>query len=51
MHIVLVNCLRGIGLPRNNVVRFTDRPNMAIVKIAVYYGHIETKQQQQWHLA
>ena len=35
MHLVLVNPLGGLSLPRNSVVRVTDRPDMTI---AVYHG-------------
>ena len=35
MHLVLVNHLEGLSLPRNYVVRLTDYPNMTI---AVYCG-------------
>ena len=41
--LVLVNCLGGLGLPRNNVVRLTARSNMTI---AVNCGLKATKQQQ-----
>ena len=41
--LVLVNCLGGLGLPRNNVVRLTARPDMTI---AVNCGRKATKQQQ-----
>ena len=35
MHLVLVNCLGGLSLPRNSVVRLSDRPDMTV---AVYHG-------------
>ena len=35
MHLVLVNCLGGLRLPRNSIFRLTDRPDMTI---AVYRG-------------
>ena len=35
MHLVLVNCLGGLSLPRKSVVRLTDRLDMTI---AVYCG-------------
>ena len=41
MHEVLVNRLGGLSLPRKNVVRLTDRPNMTI---NVYLGHKKTTQ-------
>ena len=31
MHLVLVNRLGGLSLPRNSVIRITDRPDMTIV--------------------
>ena len=40
VHLALINCLRGLGLP-GIVVRSTDHPNMTI---AVYHGHKETQQ-------
>ena len=36
MHEVLVNRLGGLSLPRNSVVRLTDRPDMTL---AVNRGH------------
>ena len=36
MHLVLVNCLGGLSLPRNSVVRVTDCPNM-IIPVAIYH--------------
>ena len=42
MHEVLVNCLGGISLPRQSVVRFTDRPDMTL---DVYRGRKTTMQQ------
>ena len=39
MQEVLVNSLGGLSLPRNSVVRLTDRPNMTL---AVYRGHKTT---------
>ena len=50
MHEVLVNHLEGLSLPRKNVVRLTDRPDMTL---DVYHGRKTTKQQQKqhcWHL-
>ena len=44
MHEVLVNRLGGLSLPRKNVVRLTDRPDMTL---DVYRGRKTTKQQQQ----
>ena len=44
MHEVLVNCLRGLSLPRRSVVRLTDRPDMTL---DVYRGRKTTIQQQQ----
>ena len=44
MHEVLVNRLGGLSLPRKNVVRLTDRPDMTL---NVYRGHKTTIQQQQ----
>ena len=41
-HLELVNWLGGLNLPRNSVVRLTDRPDMTIV---VYRGRKTTKQQ------
>ena len=44
---VLVNCLGGLSLPRQSVVRLTDRPKMTL---EVYCGRKTTmqhKQQQQ----
>ena len=43
MHEVLVNRLGGLSLPRKNVVRLTDRPNMT----NVYRGRKTTIQQRQ----
>ena len=43
MHLVLVNCLGGLNLPRNSVVSLTDRPDMNMT-IAVYRGCKATKQ-------
>ena len=58
VHEVLVNRLGGLSLPRESVVRVTDRPNMTI---DVYRGRKTTIQQQQpnqvdqmlviWHVA
>ena len=42
MHLVLVNCLGGLSLPRKSVVRFTDHPDMTL---DVYRGLKTTKQQ------
>ena len=44
MHEVLVNRLGGLSLPRKNVVRLTDRPDMTL---DVYRGRKTTMQQQQ----
>ena len=44
MHEVLVNRLGGLSLPRNSVVRLTDRPCMTL---DVYRGRKTTMQQQQ----
>ena len=44
VHLVLDNRLGGLSLPRNSVVRLTDRPDMTI---AVYRGRGATRQQQQ----
>ena len=44
MHKALVKRLGGLSLPRKSVVRFTDRPDMAL---DVYRGRKTTKQQQQ----
>ena len=30
MDLVLVNCLRGLSLPRNSVVKLSDNPDMAM---------------------
>ena len=43
VHLVLVNYLGGLSLPRNSVVRLTDHPVLTIViycdlTIAVYCG-------------
>ena len=35
VHSVLVNCLGGLGLSRNSVIRLSDRPDNTT---AVYYG-------------
>ena len=43
MHEVLVNRLGGLSLPRKNVVRLTDRPDMTL---DVYRGRKTTTQQQ-----
>ena len=44
VHEVLVNRLEGLSLPRKNVVRLTDRPDMTL---DVYRGRKTTIQQQQ----
>ena len=44
MHEVLVNRLGGLSLPRKNVVKLTDRPDMTL---DVYRGRKTTMQQQQ----
>ena len=43
MHEVRVNRLGGLSLPRKNVVRLTDRPDMTL---DVYRGRKTTMQQQ-----
>ena len=48
MHEVLVNRLGGLSLPRNSVVRLTDRPDMTL---DVYRGRKTTVQQQQLKIA
>ena len=42
MHLVLVNHLGVLRLPRNSVVRLTSRSDMTI---AVYHGHAVTYKQ------
>ena len=42
VHRVLVNCLRGLSLPRKSVIRLTDRPDMTL---DVYHGRKTTIQQ------
>ena len=42
MHLVPVDRLGGLSLPRNSVVRSTDHPDMTI---AVYRGGMDVKQQ------
>ena len=44
VHEVLVNRLGGLSLPRQSVVRLTDRPDMTL---DVYRGRKTTMQQQQ----
>ena len=44
MHEVLFNCLGGLSLPRESVVRLTDRPDMTL---DVYRGRKTTIQLQQ----
>ena len=44
VHEVPVNCLRGLSLPRKNVVRTTGHYGMTI---AIYHGRTTTTQQQQ----
>ena len=44
VHEVLVNRLGGLSLPRNSVVRLTDRPD---ITLDVYRGRKTTIQQQQ----
>ena len=44
MHEVLVNRLGGLSLPRESVVRLTDRPDMTL---DVYRGRKTAMQQQQ----
>ena len=46
MHVVLVNRLGGLSLPRKSVVRLTDRPDMTF---DVYRGRKTTIKQQQQH--
>ena len=43
VHLVLVNCLGGLCLPRNSVVRLNDLPDMTI---DVYHGLKKIKQEQ-----
>ena len=43
MHLVLLNRLEGVSLPRNSMVRLIDHPDMAV---AVYRGRNATKQHQ-----
>ena len=43
VHVVLVNCLGVLSLPRKSVVRFTDHPDMTIV---VYRWHKIPAQQK-----
>ena len=45
MHVVLVNRLGGLSLPRKSVVRLTDRPHMTL---DVYRGRKTTIQQQRY---
>ena len=45
MHEVLVNRLGGLSLPKKNVVRLTDRPDM---NLDVYRGRKTTIQQQRF---
>ena len=47
VHLVQVNRLGGLSLPRNNVVRVTDRPDRTI---AVYRGCKATNRHQQQSL-
>ena len=47
MHIVLVNRLGGLSLPRKSVVRLTDHPDMTL---DVYRGRKTTTQQKQHSL-
>ena len=47
MHEVLVNRLGGLSLPRESVVRLTDRSDMTL---DVYRGRKTTMQQQQQKL-
>ena len=44
MHLEAVNSLGDLRLPRNSVVKLTDRPEM---NITVYFGRRETKQLYQ----
>ena len=43
MHLVLVNRLGGLRLPRNNVISITDYPDKTIV----VYGDLKAIKQQQ----
>ena len=45
MHVVLVNRLGGLSLPRKSVVRLTDRPDMTF---DVYRGRNTTTQQNNF---
>ena len=46
MHLLLVNCLGGLSLPRKSVVRLPDCPDMTI---AVYYrGRKATNNKQHY---
>ena len=47
VHEVLVNRLGGLSLPRKNLVRLNDRPDMTL---DVYRGRKTTMQQQQQKL-
>ena len=47
VHEVLVNRLGGLCLPRNSVVRLTDRPDMTL---DVYRGRKTIMQQQRHHI-
>ena len=47
VHEVLVNRLGGLSLPRKNVVRLTDCPDMTL---DVYHGRKTTTQQQQQNM-
>ena len=40
MHLVMYDCLGGLSMPRNSVVRLTDHPDMTVT---VYHGCISDK--------
>ena len=42
VHLLLVNCLGSLSMPRNSVLRLTDRPDMTL---AVYRGRKATTHQ------
>ena len=46
VHEILVNRLGGLSMPRESVVRLTDRPDMTL---DVYHGRKTTIQQQPIH--
>ena len=43
-YLILVHRLGGLSLPRNNVVRLTDHPDMTV---NYYHGRKATKQREQ----